>query len=348
MAGPGDWGIDWAERGLVPDALIRQGIRRLLAGRLANERLADADAQDARFRLRISELSEGPVAVHTDAANEQHYEVPPEFFRLCLGRHRKYSCGYWDESTTTLDDSEARMLALTVERARLEDGQRILELGCGWGSLSLWMAEHLPKAEILCVSNSAPQRETILALARERGLGNIDVITADMREFDAGDTFDRVVSVEMFEHMSNYRELMRRIAGWLRPGGQLFVHHFCHRELLYPFQVEGRADWMAQHFFTGGIMPSADTLLHFQDDLRLEERWLVGGRHYERTCNAWLEKLDAHREAALGILGEDLAERDAQIWLQRWRIFYMACAELFGYADGRQWLVGHYRFRRPA
>ncbi len=343
MAGP----IEWAERGLVPDSLIRVGIRQRLARQLARERLTDADAQDARFRLRIEELSEGPVAVHTDAANEQHYEVPPEFFRLCLGRHRKYSCGYWDETTTTLDDSEARMLALTVERARLEDGQRILELGCGWGSLSLWMAEHLPKAEILCASNSAPQRETILALARERGLANLDVVTADMREFDAGETFDRIVSVEMFEHMSNYRELMRRVAGWLRPGGQLFVHHFCHRELLYPFEAEDESNWMARHFFTGGIMPSADTLLHFQEELRLDERWLVGGRHYERTCNTWLAKLDAHRDEALAILGENLDERESRIWLQRWRIFYMACAELFGYGDGRQWLVGHYRFRRP-
>ncbi len=343
MAGP----IDWAERGLVPDGLIRQGIRRLLAGRLARERLADADAQDALFRRRIAELSEGDVAVHTDAANEQHYEVPPAFFRLCLGRHRKYSCGYWDETTRTLDDSEAAMLALTVERARLEDGQRILELGCGWGSLSLWMAEHLPRAEILCVSNSASQRETILELAAERGLDNIDVVTADMRDFDAGTTFDRIVSVEMFEHMSNYRELMRRIASWLRPGGRLFVHHFCHRELLYPFQVDGETDWMARHFFTGGIMPSADTLLFFQDDLRLEQRWLVDGHHYERTCNAWLDRLDARRDEALEILGNDLPAREASLWLQRWRIFYMACAELFGYGDGREWLVGHYRFRRP-
>ncbi|MEJ2603672.1 MAG: cyclopropane-fatty-acyl-phospholipid synthase [Gammaproteobacteria bacterium] len=343
MAGP----IDWAERGLVPDSLIRQGIRRLLASRLAMERLADADAQDALFRRRIAELAEGDVAVHTDAANEQHYEVPAAFFRLCLGRHRKYSCGYWDETTRSLDDSEAAMLALTVERARLEDGQRILELGCGWGSLSLWMAEHLPRAEILCVSNSSSQRETILGLAAERGLDNIDVVTADMRDFDPGTTFDRIVSVEMFEHMSNYRELMRRIGTWLRPGGRLFVHHFCHRELLYPFQVDGGNDWMARHFFTGGIMPSADTLLFFQDDLRLEQRWLVDGRHYEKTCNAWLARLDGHRAEALEILGGDLSAREAGIWLQRWRIFYMACAELFGYGGGREWLVGHYRFRRP-
>lgn len=339
--------MDLVESGLVPDPLIRAGIRRRLADKLRQLHLDAPEARDRAERALLADWWSGPIALVPELANEQHYEVPPEFFRLCLGRHRKYSCGYWDESATTLDDSEARMLALTVERARLEDGQRILELGCGWGSLSLWMAEHLPKAEILCVSNSAPQRETILSLARERGLANIDVVTADMREFDAGDTFDRIVSVEMFEHMSNYRELMRRIAGWLRPGGQLFVHHFCHRELLYPFQVEGKTDWMAQHFFTGGIMPSADTLLHFQEDLRLEERWLVGGRHYERTCNAWLDKLDAHRDEALAILGKDLDEREARVWLQRWRIFYMACAELFGYGDGRQWLVGHYRFRRP-
>lgn len=339
--------IEWAERGLIPDPLIRQGIRRLLAGRLTGERRAGPDAEDALFRERIAGLSRGDVAVHTDAANEQHYEVPAEFFRLCLGRHRKYSCGYWDDTVRSLDESEARMLALTVERARLGNGQRILELGCGWGSLSLWMAEHLPDAEILCVSNSSSQRETILALAAERGLGNIDVVTADMRDFEAGGRFDRVVSVEMFEHMSNYRELMRRIAGWLRPGGRLFVHHFCHRHLLYPFQVRGESDWMAKHFFTGGIMPSADTLLFFQDDLTLEERWLVSGRHYERTCNAWLGKLDGHRDEALAVLGEDLSGREAKIWLQRWRIFYMACAELFGYRDGREWLVGHYLFRRP-
>ncbi len=330
--------IGAAERGLLPDSLLRAGMRRLMRGRLSQERRRDADAW-------LAELGSGPVAEATASANTQHYEVPTRLFELCLGTHLKYSCGYWDEGTRTLDDAERRMLELTVERAGLDGVRSVLELGCGWGSLSLWMAQRLPDAAIVSVSNSATQKAHIDARARNLGIRNLRVVTADMRDFEPGETFDRVVSVEMFEHMRNYRELLRRIGSWLNADGRLFVHLFCHRRYSYPFDDRGGRDWMARHFFTGGIMPAYDTLGRFDDDLQIERHWAVNGRHYERTANAWLGNLDRHRGEALAVLG-DAAGAPAGIALQRWRMFYMACAELFGLNGGEEWFVGHYRLRR--
>ena len=239
------------------------------------------------------------------------------------------------------------MLALYGERAQLADGQRILELGCGWGSLTLWMAERFPNARITGVSNSRTQREHILGQAAARGLGNVEIITTDVNRLALPEgAFDRVVSIEMFEHMRNYRTLLGNIARWLAPGGQLFVHIFVHRHLMYPFEVEGEDNWMGRYFFTGGLMPSADTLLHFQEALALEERWLVPGTHYERTANHWLANQDANADEVLRVLASCYGERDAARWAQRWRMFWMACAELFGYRNGAEWLVAHYRFRR--
>lgn len=339
--------IGLAERGLLPDMLIRAGIRRLCEQRLDEERAGDAIAAWAKFQCRLDELRASPVAIHTDAANEQHYELPAHFFELCLGRRLKYSSCYFPRGDETLDQAEEAMLALYGERAQLADGQDVLELGCGWGSLTLWMAQHFPQSRITAVSNSRPQREFIEARCRAGGFGNVNVITRDVNQLELEPArFDRVVSVEMFEHMRNYERLLRGIARWLRPGGKLFVHIFCHRELMYPFESEGDGNWMGRHFFTGGLMPSAETLLWFQRDLTIEQQWRLSGTHYEKTANAWLANQDAHRSEALDVLRAAYGDL-APLWHQRWRMFWMACAELFGYRDGNEWLVAHYRFAKP-
>lgn len=339
--------IDLCERGLIPDPLTRYGIRRLCAQRLRDERAGSIDGAWALFRERLALLRESPVAIETQAANEQHYEVPPPFFRLCLGKRLKYSSCYYPTGSETLDQAEEHMLRLYNERAELRDGMDILELGCGWGSFTLWMAEHFPNARITGVSNSRPQREYIEGQCRERGLGNVRIITQDVNHLALDQRFDRVVSIEMFEHMRNYDTLLARIASWLKPGGKLFVHIFCHRELMYPFEVKDGSDWMSQYFFTGGLMPAFDTLLHFQRDLTLEEQWRVNGTHYERTSNHWLANQDRHAAEVLKVLEGAYGAEQAKRWHQRWRMFWMACAELFGYRDGNEWGVGHYRFVRP-
>ena len=338
-----------AERGLLPDALLRAGIRRMCAQRLRDEHLDDPDAAARRNALLIAELRQSPVAIHTDAANRQHYELPPAFFLECLGPRLKYSGCFYRTGNESLAEAEEAMLALYGERAQLADGQDILELGCGWGSLTLWMAEHYPNARITAVSNSAPQRAFIEAQCRERGIANVRVITCDVNRLELpASNFDRCVSVEMFEHMRNYATLLGRIGGWLRPGGALFVHIFCHRTLLYPFETEGEGNWMGRHFFTGGLMPAADTLLWFQDTLRIDERWLLDGTHYQRTANHWLANQDARRDEVMAILRQAYGDA-AKLWFQRWRMFWMSCAELFGYDHGREWMVAHYRFtREPA
>ena len=329
---------DLAERGRLPDWLIRTGIRRLLRKRLRDEHVDDPERQAEAFASRIEELSNSNIAIETDAANEQHYEVPAAFYQRVLGRHLKYSSGLWDEGVKDLDAAEANMLKVTCERARLADGQRILELGCGWGSLTLWMGANFTKSRITAVSNSASQREYIMGEAARRGLDNIEVLTCDVNQLQVDPGFDRVVSVEMFEHVRNYRQLMGRISTWLKPEGLLFVHIFCHRTLMYPFETQGEDNWMGRHFFTGGLMPSADTLLCFQEDLRFNRRWLLDGRHYAKTARAWLDRLDADRTGVVETLGDD------SVQLQRWRMFFMACEELFAFSAGGEWMVGHYLF----
>ena len=339
--------IDLCERGLVPDVLTRYGIRRLSAQRLRDEGAQDVQAADARFRHLLEGLRQSPIANETAAANEQHYEVPTRFFELCLGKRLKYSSCFYATGTEDLDTAEDAMLALYGERAELADGQRILELGCGWGSLTLWMAQRFPNARITGVSNSRTQREHILAQAARRGLGNVEILTCDVNRLELPEgEFDRTVSIEMFEHMRNYQHLLGNVSRWLKPGGKLFVHIFCHRSLMYPFETQGDDNWMGKYFFTGGLMPSADTLLHFQRDLTLEQRWLLPGTHYERTANQWLENQDRNREEVMSVLTQAYGAADAARWNQRWRMFWMACAELFGYAGGNEWLVAHYRFTR--
>ncbi|MEO8225209.1 MAG: cyclopropane-fatty-acyl-phospholipid synthase family protein [Gammaproteobacteria bacterium] len=321
-------------------------MRRLLAARLASERADRGEGEFELFRRRLADLRRSPVAIETGKANEQHYEVPAALFQRILGPHLKYSCCWYGDGARTLGEAEEAMLRLTGARAGLADGQRVLELGCGWGSLTLWLAARYPASRITAVSNSASQRQFILAQTRERGLGNVEVITADANVFSTGERFDRVVSVEMFEHMRNYATLMERIAGWLTPGGKLFVHIFCHRSLMYPFTVDGETDWMARYFFTGGLMPAERTLLHFQEHLTLEDQWRVSGTHYQRTAEAWLANQDRGREAVMAVLTETYGPAEAARWFRRWRMFFMAVAELFGYAGGTEWLVAHYRFSR--
>jgi len=338
--------IHLAERRWLPDSAIRWGIRRLLRRRLfEQEQISDEAAEGHRQRF-VAELCESPLRVAAEEANQQHYEVPAEFFQRCLGRHIKYSCCLFDQPDTTLDEAEEAMLRLTCQRAQLADDMDILELGCGWGSLSLWMAERYPQARIVAVSNSRSQGQFIQSCCRQLGLMNLQVITADMADFQSDRKFDRVISVEMFEHMRNYQELLKRIAGWLRPDGILFVHVFCHERHAYLFETNGKANWMGRHFFTGGMMPSADLLPGFQRHLQLAEQWRVDGSHYGRTAEAWLNNLDAQRAEIEQLFAADGPRSQARLQVQRWRLFFMACAELFSFDGGQPWGVAHYRFGR--
>ncbi|MBM3279541.1 MAG: class I SAM-dependent methyltransferase [Candidatus Handelsmanbacteria bacterium] len=329
--------IDWSEKGLLPDALIRWGIRRLLWERLQQEEAQDPEAF-------VSHLRSSALALHTQEANEQHYELPPAFFAQVLGRHLKYSSCLYETGAATLDEAEAVMLDLTCTRAGLADGQRVLELGCGWGSLTLCMAAHYPHSRITALSNSGPQREYIEARCRERGLANVQVLTGDFNHFEAPGRYDRVVSVEMFEHLRNWETALARVAGWLEPEGRLFIHVFCHRERAYLFGTDGPRDWMGRHFFTGGLMPSEGLLGRFDQHLEVEEWWSVNGRNYARTADDWLANLDHRRAGVLPVLAEHYGP-EARRWLHRWRIFFMACSELFGYRGGEEWKVAHYRLR---
>jgi cyclopropane-fatty-acyl-phospholipid synthase len=336
--------LSWVEQGMVPDALIRAGIRRLSRARLAQLADGNAEAAGALTERFVAAMRDAEIAPLPAKANEQHYELPPEFFAKVLGVHRKYSCCYFEHEHQSLDEAEALSLTLSCERAGLEDGQDVLELGCGWGSLSLWMAAHYPNSRITGVSNSHSQRAYIESEAAQRGLNNLRIITCDMNQFDAGARFDRIVSVEMFEHMRNWPALFARVAGWLRPEGRFFMHVFVHRAVPYAFNDEGSDDWMSRHFFSGGMMPSDELPLRFQDHLQVHSRWRWDGRHYERTANAWLANMDARRESVWPILEATYGKADAMRWWMRWRMFFMACAELFGYQDGQQWWVSHYLF----
>ena len=340
------WYAPLVEGNLLPDWLIRAGVRHILRQRLREESAGGAEAQRARFLGFVDQLKSSPIAIRTDAANAQHYEVPADFFAIVLGRHLKYSCGYWPAGVRTLDESEQAMLALTAERAQIVNGQSILDLGCGWGSLSLYLAGRFPGCRITGVSNSRSQKEFIDARARSRGLANLEIITADMNTFEAVGRFDRIVSVEMFEHMRNYQKLLARVALWMKPDARLFVHIFAHKRFAYPYEVKGPEDWMARHFFTGGIMPSDDLLLQFQDDVRLANHWQLEGTHYQKTSQAWLANMDAHRAALEPVLARAYGENEVVRWWVRWRLFFIACAELWGFRRGQEWFVSHYLFRK--
>lgn len=336
------------EKGILPDAIVRAGIRRLLRKRLRNERADDPEASAQRLAEWIKQCDDSSIAIDTDAANEQHYEVPAAFYQLVLGKYRKYSCGLWTKSTTTLDEAEAAMLEQSCRRAGIEDGMRVLDLGCGWGSMSLWIAEHYPNCKVVGVSNSNSQREFIMAQAQERGLDNVEIITCDVNQLELEQAreqpFDRIVSIEMMEHTRNWRSLLERVRNWLKPDGRMFIHVFTHRTVGYQFVSETDDDWMARHFFTGGQMPADSQLFHFQDDMQVESHWRVSGRHYQRTADAWLRNLDQNREAATATLRRPYGQ-DAAKMTNLWRVFFMSCSELWGFDNGREWLVSHYLLR---
>ncbi len=339
--------IKLAEQGLLPDLLIRQGIRlrhaRVLQGLCTKEASLDLDQKKALIR----EMDSCPIAVVPDLANVQHYEVPPGFFRLMLGPAMKYSCCLFQDKPGPGDDlgaAEEAMLCLVSRRAGLENGMNVLDLGCGWGSLSLWLARKHPDSKIMAVSNAQNQVDYINRKAAEDSLRNLQARRADMNDFHPRVLFDRIVSVEMFEHMRNWRRLLKRIAGWLTPSGAVFVHVFAHEKYAYFFK-QGPGDWMGRHFFSGGMMPSDDLMLYFQDQLRLEGHWRINGLHYARTLEAWLRTLDSNSRDALKVLDNALPRdfRDSgQVLLQRWRIFLMACSELFAWNRGNSWFVSHY------
>jgi len=336
--------ISLIERGWVPDFFIRTGIRQLLRKRLSEEKI-NYNTKD-HINSFADTLCLRPIAVDTSTANDQHYELPPSFFNLVLGKYNKYSSCYWGDGATSLDEAEASSLKITCERAELSDDMDILELGCGWGSLSLWMAEKYPNSRITSISNSNQQRAFINRAAKLKKLNNLKVITCDMNCFNVETKFDRVVSVEMFEHMQNYELLMENISSWLKPNGKLFVHIFCHQKFAYFFSTEGSDNWMGRYFFTGGLMPSEDLLLKFQKNLSIDKQWRWNGRHYKQTSNAWLKNMDREKNNILPILEQVYGLKERNTWFQRWRIFFMACAELFGYNTGNQWLVAHYLFKK--
>ena len=338
--------VGWTELGLVPDAVVRAGIRRLLENKRQEIRAGDLEHAANELNLFVEMMNRSPIALVPDLANEQHYEVPSQFFEQVMGEHLKYSCGFWPEGVSSLTESEEAALQVTVKRAGIEDGMQVLDLGCGWGSLSLFIAEKFPGASVTSISNSSSQREFICRQAERRGLQNIRVIVQDMNDFDSNDRFDRIVSVEMFEHMRNYGELFHSISRWLTDDGKFFMHIFWHRSTPYEYIDKGPGDWMSRYFFSGGIMPSADLPLRFSDHLSIDKRWHWNGMHYSKTCEAWLAKMDANKQSIMRVLADCYGADDASLWWQRWRIFFMACSELFSYEGGNEWYVGHYLFRR--
>jgi cyclopropane-fatty-acyl-phospholipid synthase len=310
------------------------------------EDLGDFEKQREALERFVDQLRNSPVAVQVHKPKEQHYELPPPFFEKVLGKWMKYSSCYWPQGVDSLDKAEEAMLELTCERAQLEDGMEILELGSGWGSLSRWMAEKYPNCRVVTVSNSRPQGEFIKARCAALKLNNVEVISADMNDFDTDQTFHRIVSVEMFEHMRNWEKLLARISTWLKSGGKLFLHIFSHRKFAYIFEEEGEDNWLGRYFFTAGLMASHDLLFRFQKNLSVEDHWRLNGMHYKKTADAWLSNLDSRRDQVLPIVAATYGPNQAERWLQRWRIFFLACSELWGYANGEEWLVSHYRLKK--
>lgn len=339
--------IDMMERGLLPQSWVRLGIRRLCHARLKSLAGDNPEQEQDRDCRYIQELKQSAIAFATQKANQQHYEIPAEFYNLVLGPRRKYSSGFWPENCRSLAESEDHALEVSIRRAEITDGMCILDLGCGWGSMTFKLAEMFPHASIKALSNSVSQRNFIMAEAQRLGFMNIQVVTGDISVF-AGQgwesNFDRIVSIEMLEHVRNYEALFEKISGWLKPGGKMFVHIFSHRQHAYPFDVEGDDNWMGRYFFTGGQMPSHHLLTRFQRHLLLEEEWAWSGRHYQKTSEAWLRNMDQHRHEILEIFKKVYGDKEASRWVERWRVFFMSCAELFGYRQGKEWGVSHYRF----
>ena len=340
------WYNSLLEKNKIPDAFLRIGIRKLLMQRLADETKETSELQQEHLMKLIEELKNSPIAVNTADANEQHYELPTEFYQYCLGKHLKYSSGYWKDGVVDIDIAEEDMLQLTCERAELKNGQDVLELGCGWGSLSLFMAAKYPQSNFIVVSNSRTQKIFIDEQAAKQNIQNLTVITSDINSFSIEKKFDRVVSVEMFEHMRNYQKLMQLIASVLRPDGKLFVHIFTHKTFAYKFEVKDETDWMSKYFFTGGIMPSDHLLLYFDEEMNIENHWHVSGLHYSKTSEAWLNNMDKHKIQIMPLFAKAYGETNALKWWVYWRVFFMACSELWKFNGGHEWIVSHYLFKK--
>ena len=335
--------IHRAETLPAPDPIRRAAVDWLV-GRQRKELMRAAPDAEAAF---AEDMARRAIAEHTEAANQQHYELPARFFELVLGPKLKYSSCLYEGGARSLATAEDVALAETCEHAGLKDGQAILELGCGWGSLTLWMANTYPNSRITAVSNSNGQREHIEREAMARGLTNVRVITADANVFTPDQAFDRLVSVEMFEHMANWEALLTRVAGWLKPDGRVFIHVFSHRSTPYRFTTDDPDDWIGQYFFTGGFMPSRGLMKRFPDVLEVEQDWQWNGRHYERTAMDWLANFDRHDTEIRGLM-RDVYGADAALWRRRWRLFFLATAGLFGFRGGQEWGVSHYRLKAPA
>lgn len=324
---------------LIPEPLLRIGIRRQCQQRLTEEAAKYADREHEQ--KLISSLKTSEVALSTDEANNQHYQVPSEFFTLVLGPHLKYSCCWWNDNTTSLEEAERTMLEKVCERANLQDGMKILELGCGWGSLTLYLAQRYPNMHITAMSNSTTQHAYITEQAKKRDLTNITVLTEDINVFETDEQFDAVLSIEMFEHIRNYQTLMKRIAAWLKPKGVCFVHHFCHKTYTYPFSTEENNSWMAQYFFSDGLMPSHDLLTHFDEDLIVSKTWKVNGEHYHKTCEAWLKNHKQNKKSIIQLFAHGADIKTARMQWTYWQLFFLACSELFHTHSGDEWFVQH-------
>ncbi|MFP4198191.1 MAG: SAM-dependent methyltransferase [Halanaerobium sp.] len=345
-------------RGRVPDFLLRKGIRRTIKGRVKKQNKLSVSERFYYLNQFISELKKQPIAVETEAANEQHYELPPEFFEQILGRNLKYSCSYWSDDLSykklkkqndlqqRLDRAEDEMLKLTAKRAEIKNGQNILELGCGWGSLSFYLAKKFPDSRIIAVSNSKLQINYINQLAAKNRIENLRAVKADINNFTIEASFDRVVSIEMFEHMRNYKKLMQKVNSFLREEGKLFVHIFTHQFYPFTYQDSKNTDWMARYFFSGGTMPSQDLLHYFSGDLSLEKQWAVSGSHYQKTLEVWLAIMDQKKHSIYPILESTYGAEKAEKWWNYWRLFFMSSAEFFGYNNGDEWFISHYLFQK--
>lgn len=332
--------------GKVPDVLLRKGIQTLLKKRLKDDVVEDVSEKERLRKEFIHELKSSPIAIETDKANDQHYQVPTSFFEYVLGDRMKYSCALWERGTEHLSDAEEKMIELTLQRADIRDGDRVLELGCGWGAFSLYIAKKYPNCQVTAVSNSKTQKDYIMGRAREQGLENIAVKTCNVAHLQLDQKFDRVISIEMFEHMRNYQQLLKNISGWLDENGKLFVHIFTHKDSSYKFEVKDESDWMSKYFFSGGTMPSNYLLFDFQEDLKIVDHWFLPGTHYAKTARAWLERMDQHKSEIMEIFNQHYGKGSATKWWNYWRVFFMSCEELWKYKNGQEWQVGHYLFTK--
>ena len=329
--------LSLAESGFIPDALIK-----IAARYISNRRLNEQSDDENKDKI-ISVLSRGVVAEKTHNANEQHYEVPPEFFNYVLGTNLKYSCSLFDDADS-LDDAEESMLKLYIDRADIKDGHEVLDLGCGWGSFSLYVAERYPDINITSVSNSSDQIAYIKNEAHEKGLSNIKAFRMDVNNLELNKKFDRIVSIEMFEHLRNYKLILNYLNHALKPDGKLFIHIFCHKKLTYLYEMKNNFDWMTKYFFQGGIMPSKDIFQYFEDELEIINQWDINGNHYSKTCKAWLNNHYKNKKKILDIFEKHYDE--PKIWFNRWRIFFLSCEAFFALNNGREYFVAHYLFKK--